>query len=246
MISSKATLIAASVFLILSGCNESTKIVAASKDEALPILAAPAGADWTETTVKTAEGGMLMGNPAAPVKLIEYGALSCSHCAHFAETSRIGLKAMIATGRVSYEFRNFLLNVIDVPAALLARCGGSGPFFPISEQLFATQADWLGKMSTVTPAEQASWAKLTPEQLAPQLAIKLGLDQFVQARGIGAEKAKACVSSKAGIDELGQMSKVAQEKFKVTATPTFIINGLVVSGVGDWDMLAPELKRAGA
>lgn len=47
-----------------------------------------------------------------------------------------------------------MLNPFDIPAALLARCSGPAPFFPISEQMFATQRDWLGKAQSLTPAGQ--------------------------------------------------------------------------------------------
>lgn len=231
--------------LALAGCNKAAdgSGSAASTSEA---IAAPAGTKWSETFAQTPDNGMLMGNPNAPVKLVEYGALSCSHCAEFAEASSVPLKAMIDKGTVSYEFRNFLLNPLDVPASLLARCGGPGPFFPIAEQMFAAQAEWLGKAQSITPAEQQSWQTMQPEQLAPVLASKLGLDTFVQARGIGPEKANACLTDKAAIDALGKISERGTNEFKITGTPTFLINGSVVPETGTWELLEPKLKAAGA
>jgi len=237
-------LFVSAALLALSACDKTT----ATSGTATPVAGAtaPAGTNWTETFSATPDGGMLKGNPDAEIKLVEYGALTCSHCAEFAEASREELNAMIASGKVSYEFRSFMLNVMDVPAALLARCGGPGPFFPISDQLFATQMDWLGKAQTITEAEQAQWANLQPEQLAPVLATKLGLDTFVQARGIGAEKARACLTDRKAIDQLGEITQRAQSEFKVTGTPTFVINGRTVPNSADWKTLLPALKSAGA
>ena len=237
-------LLAASALLALSACDKDVTGQTGTKEVAG--VAAPAGTNWNETYSATADGGMLKGNPNAEIKLAEYGALTCSHCAEFAEASREELGAMIASGKVSYEFRPFMLNVMDVPAALLARCGGPGPFFPISDQLFATQMEWLGKAQSITPAEQAQWANLQPEQLAPQLAAKLGLIEFVQARGIGADKAQACLSDRKAIDQLGEISQRAQSEFNVTGTPTFVINGKTVPNSADWKTLLPALKAAGA
>jgi protein-disulfide isomerase len=231
--------------LVLSACNKTADNAAAPKSTTAAV-AAPAGTTWTETFAVTPEGGMLMGNPNAPVKLIEYGALTCSHCAEFSEKSKDALKVYVAKGTVSYEFRNYLLNVMDVPAALAARCGGPGPFFTISEQLFADQRNWLGKAQAITPAEQQAWQSLAAEQLAPQLAAKLGLDSFVQQRGIGSEKVKACLADKAAIDQLGKMSETATKDFKISGTPTFIINGSVVPETSSWDLLEPKLTAAGA
>jgi protein-disulfide isomerase len=240
----KLTLLATASLLILSACNKAD--TGGNTAAAGPAAPAPAGTVWTETFATTPDGGMLMGNPNAPVKLIEYGALTCSHCAAFSKESGEKLKAYVASGKVSYEFRNYLLNLIDVPAALLARCSGPGPFFPIAEQLFATQHDWLGKTASISKEEQASWANYAPEQVAPVLAAKLGLVEFVQARGIGAEKAKACLTDKASIDQLGKISERATNEFKISGTPTFLINGLVVPATSTWDLLEPELKKAGA
>jgi protein-disulfide isomerase len=230
--------------LALAGCDTGGNTSAATKPA--DAVTAPAGTNWTETFSVTPDGGMLRGNPDAAIKLVEYGALTCSHCAEFAESSKEGLNAMIASGKVSFEVRNFMLNVMDVPAALLARCGGAGPFFPISEQMFATQAEWLGKAQTITPAEQQAWQSLQPEQLAPLLAQKLGLDAFVQARGISADKAQACLADRKAIDQLGEITQRAQTEFNVTGTPTFVLNGKTVPNVGDWKTLEPVLKDAGA
>ncbi len=241
------TLFASVSLLMLSACNK-----AESGNSAAPTasktasIAAPAGTTWTETFTKTLDNGMMMGNPEAPVKLVEYGALTCSHCAAFSAESGEKLKAMIAKGSVSYEFRNYMLNIMDVPAALVARCSGPGPFFPIAEQLFATQQEWLGKASTITKEEQTSWANYTPEQVAPLLAAKLGLIEFVQARGIGADKAKACLTNKAEIDVLGKISERASNEYKITGTPSFLINGQLVPNTSTWELLEPKLKSAGA
>lgn len=246
MINGKFLMLASATALMLSGCGKEPETTAPSGNTAAPVTAAAPAGNWVETTSKTAEGGMLMGNPAAAVKLIEYGALTCSHCADFSKQSSAGLRTMIATGKVSYEFRNYLLNVIDVPAALLARCAGPGPFFTIAEQMFAKQPEWLGKASSITPADQQSWQSFPPELLATVLAEKLNLDTFVKERGISISRSKACLADKAAIEELGNMSKVGSDKWKITGTPTFIINGRVVPNVGTWDALKPELVKAGA
>lgn len=208
-------------------------------------VAAPTGSAWTDTVSKTADGGFVMGNPDAAVKLIEYGALSCSHCAEFAEKSSEKLRGYIAKGTVSYEFRPFLLGPLDIPATLLARCSGPGPFFTIAEQMFAAQKDWLGRTASITPAEQQSWQGLPPEKLAPTLASKLELDSFVQQRGVTSTQAQACLSDRAAIDELGKITQDGSAKFQITGTPTFIVNGKKQE-VNTWEAVEPLLIAAGA
>ena len=80
--------------------------------------------DWTRVASATAAGGFVMGNPAAKVKLVEYGSLTCPHCRHFDETAAAPLAAYVRTGRVSWEFRPFLLSGYDIPATLTASCTG--------------------------------------------------------------------------------------------------------------------------
>lgn len=231
--------------LALAGCGGGTDTKnGASTAAAGP--AAPAGTIWAETTSKSADGGMLMGNPNAAVKLVEYGALTCGHCATFSKDAMPKLREYINKGTVSYEFRNFLLNPLDVPAALAARCGGAGPFFPIAEGLFETQAEWLGRTKDITEAEGAKLTSMPPEQAAGMLATKLGLDTFVQQRGVSADKLKACLADKAAIDELVQITSRGQKDFKVAGTPTFVINGITVENVGTWADLEPKLRDAGA
>ena len=55
----------------------------AARTAAVP-HAAPAAVDWVDHVVATPDGGFLMGNPAARVKVVEYGSRTCPHCARFA------------------------------------------------------------------------------------------------------------------------------------------------------------------
>ena len=72
--------------LALAGCGKGT--TDQSKEQAVVAkVAAPAGKQWSTTVTKTAEGGYRMGNPDAPIKLVEYGSRSCPHCKRFAEES---------------------------------------------------------------------------------------------------------------------------------------------------------------
>src|SRR5687768_3218644 len=60
-------------------------------DSSAPIAQAtavkpPKGGDWQQVVAQTPAGGFVMGNPDAAVKLIEYGSMTCPHCAEFDET----------------------------------------------------------------------------------------------------------------------------------------------------------------
>ena len=235
----------AAALLSLSACNKAADVTApANTSEAK--TEAPASSKWNETVSKTADGGMLMGNPDAKVKLVEYGALSCSHCSEFSEQSHGTLMSMVAKGTLSFEFRPFLLNALDVPASLLARCGGAGPSFPVTQQLYAAQAQWLAKTKDISAAEQQAFETMPQTAQMNFLAEKLGLISFVQARGIGADQAKACLNDPKAVEELGKISEVAQSKYNLKGTPTFVINGQTVPDTSNWELLKPKLLAAGA
>lgn len=242
----KKLLLATSALLLVTGCGDKGADKGAAGSGDGKSVAAPAGAKWSETTAVTPDGGMLMGNPDAPVKVIEYGALTCSHCAEFAEKSKGELTAMIDKGTVSYEFRTFMLNALDIPAALLARCNGAGAFFPLADQMFATQRDWLGKAQAFTAEDQKQLQAMSPAQLPTALADKLGLVDFVRQRGVGEEKARACLTDKKAIDALVALTDKGVREFKVQGTPTFVINGVTQENTASWDALKPKLIDAGA
>src|SRR5689334_10704402 len=116
---------------------------------AKPPAKAPATHDWTHTVAATPEGGFRMGNPAARVKLIEYGSLACPHCRHFEETGyKPLLQGYVRSGKVSYEFRNLLISGPDLAISLLTRCAGPAKFFPMAEMVYATQTDWQKKIES--------------------------------------------------------------------------------------------------
>jgi protein-disulfide isomerase len=70
--------------LLVSACGGEGSNTAATSNAPLEQVAAPNGGDWTKTVTQTAEGGMLMGNPSAPVKVVEFGSMTCHICQEFA------------------------------------------------------------------------------------------------------------------------------------------------------------------
>src|SRR3546814_16038437 len=127
----------------------------------------PNGGDWTQFVSATPEGGFVMGNPDAPVKLVEYASMTCPHCAAFSrEASETIKNEYVKSGQVSFEFRNFVLNGIDMAASLLTRCQGPGPYFQLTGQVFAEQDKWMQAFPDMPPATAESPPTLPPEHPA--------------------------------------------------------------------------------
>jgi len=234
--------------ILLSGCGESggNGNASAGASETPAVIPAPNGGDWTQTVSQTPEGGFVMGNPNAPVKLVEYASLTCSHCATFSETGAQPLiDKYVKTGQVSFEIRNFVRDPADLAGALLTRCGGAGPYFKLTDQMFAAQEEWLGRLQAMSPADQQRLSGLPPQQVTGAVAEQAGLVQFVRVRGIPAEKAQQCLSDQAEIERLVQMAqKATTDHPNFAGTPTFVINGEMAENAGTWEALEPKIREA--
>lgn len=208
-------------------------------------IAAPAGMNWAEKVTVTPEGGYLMGNPEAPIKLVEFGALSCSHCAEFAEKSFAKLRDdYVASGRVSYELRYFMLNALDVPAVLLATCGSPEATIPLSEQFWAFQPKMFENLNANAAMMQAAQNQRPPQSFA-SIAKAGGMDTFFAERAVAADQAAACLADTAKATKLVQQTEAATKEFDVTGTPTFLLNGNKIEA-NTWEGLEPVLQNAGA
>jgi protein-disulfide isomerase len=234
--------------ILLTGCGESGGggNATAEKGASPTAIPAPNGGDWTQTVAQTPEGGFLMGNPNAPVKVVEYASMTCPHCAEFSHSGAQPLiDKYVKTGQVSFELRNFVRDPADLAASLLARCSGPGPFFQLTDQMFAAQDEWLGKLQAMTPAQQQQLQTLPPQQVVGAMAEQAGLVQFVRVRGVPAEKAQQCLSNQAELDRLVQMAqKATQDHPNFPGTPTFLINGQLAENSGTWEALEPKIQEA--
>ncbi|MCA1660805.1 MAG: DsbA family protein [Novosphingobium sp.] len=238
----------AALALALAACGKSEDTAGAPATSASPIakIAAPAGQAWADKIAVTPEGGYLMGNPEAPIELVEYGALSCSHCAEFSETGFAKLRDdYINSGRVSFELRHFMLNPLDLSATLLATCGAPESVIPLSEQFWAWQAQMFSNLQSAGDAQLQAAGALPPVQRFGAIAQLAGMTPFFAERGIAADQAAACLADVDKATALSNATQKASEEKNVTGTPWFFINGRDV-GTQSWATLEPMLQGAGA
>jgi len=235
----------AALALMVAGCGRDDAAAtgqAAAQNVQLEQIAAPNGGDWTQVVSQTPQGGFVMGNPNAPVKLVEYGSYTCGHCAAFSEEGEPTLvDKYVKSGQVSFEFRNFVRDPADLAAALLARCNGPAAFFPLTDQIFAAQEEWLGRAKNISP-EQQQQLSASP-QAAAGYAQALGLDQFVRARGVPSAKAQACLTDQAQTQRLVQGTDSGAKEYQLTGTPSFLINNKLAEA-STWETLEPLLQAA--
>jgi protein-disulfide isomerase len=206
--------------------------------------AAAAPHDWSRSVVATGAGGFRMGNPAAPVKLIEYGSLACPHCRHFAESGyRPLVQRYVRSGRVSYEFRTLIINGPDISISLLARCAGPAVFFPMAEAVYAAQPQWQQKFAVLTAAQKAEIEKLSDAQRMVRFAQIGGFAQISARFGVPPVRARQCLADPAGLKRVLGIAEAAG-KMGVEHTPTFFVNGKMTEAA-TWEELEPLIRQAG-
>ncbi|MET3724732.1 DsbA family protein [Sphingomonas trueperi] len=212
--------------------------------------AAPAPqANWLTTVVATPEGGYRQGNPNAPVKLVEYGSRTCPTCGRFANDGMKPLRDQyVATGKVSYEYRDYLVHgAPDLALALLNQCVGTQRFFPVLDAIYAHQPQFEEKLIALekTPATLEAWQKLPPPQMATRFAENMGMIAFLKTQGLLEAKARQCLADTKAIARIAKTQADGANLYKVDGTPSFFVNGRRVRAF-TWPYLEPELRAAGA
>jgi protein-disulfide isomerase len=206
----------------------------------------PKGGDWTQVVNATPDGGFMMGNPNAKVKLLEIGSLTCPHCKAFEDEGAPTLmNTYVKSGQVSWEFRNYVRDAFDLTANLIVRCNGAKGFFPLSMAIYKDQADWVGKIQAAPQDKLQQLQNLPENQQFVELAKVAGFPEWAAMRGIPIAKSTQCLSNTKLIDQIVQMNSETTNQFPAfEGTPSFAINGTMVPKVATWDLLEPELKKA--
>ena len=153
-------------------------------------------------------GDIEIGNKNAKVTVIEYASLTCSHCATFHDKTWPALKQKwIDTGKVRFILREFPLDPLATAAFMLARCGGNDKYYPMVDLLFSQQKNWAFSNK--------------PVEALLSLAKQAGFSQ---------ESFEACLKNQSVYDAVEWVRKRGADKFGVSSTPTFFINGRMERG----------------
>jgi protein-disulfide isomerase len=235
---------AAALAILLAGCGDGSGNQAAPVDNsALKQIPAPNNGDWTQTVMKTPEGGFRMGNPEAPVKLVEYGSLGCHVCADFEEQGAPELRDVyVKSGQVSWEFRPYLLFPTDPGVSMLLLCQDESTFFPSVEQLYKDQKGWMGRIQAMPADQQQALQSMAPRDAAALIVKAGGIDEFFRVRGMPSSRIQSCLADPAVIEKVAAIKKLGDEQ-GVNGTPSFFING-TFAGVANWAGLEPLLRGA--
>jgi protein-disulfide isomerase len=149
-----------------------------------------------------------LGDPDAPVTIIEYASLTCPHCADFHTEILPELKEKyIAPGKVRLVYRDFPLDQQALNAAVLAHCAGPDRYFGFLDVLFETQQ---------------SWARADDHVAALKRLGKLG--------GLSEAQIEQCLADEELANAILQTRLDAQNQYDIGSTPSFIIDGETHAG----------------
>ena len=150
----------------------------------------------------------VLGKEDAPVTIIEYASLTCSHCATFHQkTLPVIKKKYIETGKVKMIFRDFPFDRLGLAAAQLARCVPEKRYFGFLDVLFS---------------QQESWARASDPLGA--------LMKLARLAGLSKGAADACLANQNLVDEILKRRVFAEKQWKINSTPSFIVGDKKVVG----------------
>ena len=151
---------------------------------------------------------IVQGKDDAPVTIIEYASMTCTHCAHFHETVYPTLlKTYVDTGKAKFILREFPLDPLATAGFMLARCEGPDKRNAVTDLLFSQQNNWA---FVDKPLE--------------------ALSSLLKQTGMSQQGFDACLKDQKLYDAVNAVRDRASQAFGINATPTFFVNGVKVTG----------------
>ncbi|HVH74940.1 MAG TPA: DsbA family protein [Stellaceae bacterium] len=161
-----------------------------------------------QAVLKLSQQDRILGNPAAPITIIEYASMSCPHCAHFQNEILPTIKKdWIDTGKAKLVLRDFPLDKPALHAAMIARCAPPDRFYAFADTFFSAQPQWV-----MAQDQRAALARLA----------KLG--------GMDGNAVNACLANKMLENQVLDSRLTAAKELGVDSTPTFFVNGTQFNG----------------
>ncbi len=164
----------------------------------------PAEVSVDELMKKTDLDDIALGQADAKITVVEYGSMTCGHCANFATKVFPEFKTKyIDSGKVRYIFREFPLDNLAAAVSMLARCAGGDKAFPLIDTFYAKQPEWASSNGNPVPK----------------------LFDIAKQAGFTQESFDKCLTDQKLLDQITAGRTRAGDVFGVSATPTFFVNG---------------------
>lgn len=170
--------------------------------------------------------GYFIGNPEAPVQVLEFADMQCPVCADFGLLTEPDVKKrLVETGKIGYRFLDFPLQMHPNAwnAANAGACANEqGKFWEMKDQIFSGQLDWSNERN--------------PQGL---------FEKYAKAVGLDGDKFEECYESKRNYPKI-QANLKEGERRMVTATPSFVIANRLYTGSLSYDRFKAIVDSAAA
>lgn len=180
------------------------------------------GASAAPLSTEEALSERVMGNPDAPITIIEYASLTCPHCANFHKDTMPKLKSeWIDTGKAKLVYRDFPTAPAgpSYAASMIARCAPKDRYFTFLDAFFRTQSTWVA-----SPDPRAA------------------LGQMARLGGLSEADFSQCLEDEALLAGIRERAQEGSLEFGVQSTPSFVINGKLYPGNRGYNELADILE----
>ena len=158
--------------------------------------------------LKIEEEEIILGDPNAPITMIEYASMSCPHCASFHLNTLPAIKEeYIDTGKVKFVFRDYPFNLPALQASMIIRCVGENVYFKYINALFGLQKKWVKSKGS---AEK--------------------LFEIMNNSGMTQKEFNNCLNDKDMENKILSGQLEAQKQLNIRTTPSFIVNGKKLEG----------------
>ena len=200
--------------VLLSGGGATEQVGAASTPAVVAVAEQPSAPALVKVNADQALakpnplGEIVLGDPSAPVTVIEYASLTCGHCGAFHNQVLPEIKRdYVDKGLVKFYFRPFPFDGVATAGAMLTQCVAPGARLTLLDLLFKRQAELV---QSKDPFSQ--------------------LQVYAKQAGLSEAKFMACLQSQDNLDAIREMQAIAGSELGVNSTPTFFINGEKVTG----------------
>ena len=197
---------------------------------AIPAAVEPAAAESAAPVASSAPPGETVqatafdrpiGDPDAPITIIEYASFTCVHCGTFHNEIWPDLKAQyVDTGQVYFLFRDFPLNGLALSASLLTHCVPEDAYHGTVTELFRSQEEWMG----------------SEDPMSRLLAIGV-------FAGASEAELEACMADRSLAENIIAVRLEGEAAYEVSGTPTFVINGETITGARPIEAFTEIIER---
>lgn len=213
--------------LALSGCDGKADNEEAAAQTPAPVVSAPAATPAPAAPAANAAnpdvimgGEAVFGDPAAPITVIEYASMTCSHCGGFHNDTYKKVKAKyIDTGMVKFIFRPFPFDGAALRASMLSACSGPSRYEAFTTVMFAQQSQWAASSDPIGE-----------------------LKKIARLGGMSGAAFDQCMQNEPLAQSIVESRQNGTKEFGINSTPSFIIEGKLYSGALSMEQFEEALE----